>query len=126
MLEACQNPLCKVDLPSEGKPKRNRRFCSNECKLDGWALRKAAELLLPKGQEEAWNMLLGMNGANGHEANNGHRRKVYSCHKYPRFTLGRKIKFEDGWFVTEDTESQRLIESNQWFRVHIHPAPTGS
>ncbi len=118
MLEACQNPLCKVDLSSEGKPKRDRRFCSDRCKIIGWALRRSAELLLPKGQEEAWNMLLGMNGANGHGTNNGHSRKVYSC-KYPRFTIGNKIRFRNGWFETEDVRLQGIIESNEWFGVHI-------
>jgi len=125
MLEACQNPLCKVDLSSEGKPKRDRRFCSDRCKLDGWALRRSAELLLPKGQEEGWKMLTGMNGANGHEASNGSKRKIYSC-KYPRFRIGSNIKFNDGLFQTENVRLQGIIESNEWFGIHIHLAHTGS
>ena len=45
--DTCQNPFCKSII--EALPDRwrrtKRRYCSNRCKLDGYALRRAEALL---------------------------------------------------------------------------------
>ena len=57
MAETCSNPVCENPVVSHPRAARPRRFCSNECKLDGWAFKRVAEMLLPLGQSTAWNIL---------------------------------------------------------------------
>jgi len=57
MAETCSNPLCENPVVSHPRAARPRRFCSNECKLDGWAFKRVAEMLLPLGPSTAWDIL---------------------------------------------------------------------
>ena len=45
--DACQNPFCKsvIEALPDGWRRTKRRYCSNRCKLDGYALRRAKALL---------------------------------------------------------------------------------
>ena len=45
--ERCQNPLCDTPIePLEGGWRRTaKRFCSDDCKMAGWILKRAGELL---------------------------------------------------------------------------------
>ena len=45
--DACQNPFCKsvIEPLPDGWRRTKRRYCSNRCKLDGYALRRAEALL---------------------------------------------------------------------------------
>ena len=38
---ACESPVCDVRFAKTGKPKR---FCSDQCRMDAWAIRRVAEL----------------------------------------------------------------------------------
>ncbi len=49
-------------------------------------------------------------------------KKEYICPRYPGYSIGRHIKFEEGWYRVEDPELIRQIESNDWYRVFIWPA----
>ena len=53
----CCNPCCENVVVSHPLASHPRKFCSNECKLDGWALRRVAEMLLPLGQAKGWEIL---------------------------------------------------------------------
>jgi hypothetical protein len=55
MSEPCENPLCQISLNGDGR--KTRRFCSDRCRLVGWILKKAAELLAPLEQSRAWEIL---------------------------------------------------------------------
>ncbi len=60
MSATCQSPLCGKrigDVPTGAWRRTPRRFCSNSCQQDVWALRRVAELLLPLGQVAAWEIL---------------------------------------------------------------------
>jgi hypothetical protein len=46
-------------------------------------------------------------------------RKRYRCGRYPFYVIGKRVRFKDGSFETEDAELQRIVESNDWFGVHI-------
>ena len=45
--DTCQNPFCKsvIEPLPDGWRRTKRRYCSNRCKLDGYALRRAKALL---------------------------------------------------------------------------------
>jgi len=49
--DACQNPFCKsvIEPLPDGWRRTKRRYCSNPCKLDGYALRRAKALLAKVG-----------------------------------------------------------------------------
>lgn len=46
MARTCRNPFCRMPL-SEGKrkPGTPKRYCSDDCRLDGWALRRVVKLI---------------------------------------------------------------------------------
>ncbi len=46
------------------------------------------------------------------------RQYVNNFHK--QLQIGKHVKFDNGFFETEDPELQALIESNNAFGVHIH------
>jgi hypothetical protein len=46
-------------------------------------------------------------------------KKRYQCSRFPWLAIGNKVKFQAGAFETADPELQALIESNDWFDVHI-------
>lgn len=43
IVNVCQNPICRTSLPPDSR--ESRRFCSDKCRLDGWALNRAAKIL---------------------------------------------------------------------------------
>ena len=45
--DTCPNPFCKsiIEALPDGWRRTKRRYCSNRCKLDGYALRRAEALL---------------------------------------------------------------------------------
>jgi hypothetical protein len=47
--------------------------------------------------------------------------KTYVCERYPFYSIG-KIRFKLGYYVTDRPEEKALIESNDWFGVHVHLA----
>ena len=49
--DKCQNPFCKsvIEPLPDGWRRTKRRYCSNRCKLDGYALRRAKALLSKVG-----------------------------------------------------------------------------
>jgi len=57
MPEVCSNPVCENLVVSHPRAARPRRFCSNECKLNGWAFKRVAEMLLPLGPARAREIL---------------------------------------------------------------------
>jgi hypothetical protein len=50
-LTPCENPLCG------NQAKRKGRFCSSRCRLDVWAIKRAAVLLDRVGVVEAFQIL---------------------------------------------------------------------
>lgn len=46
-------------------------------------------------------------------------RKLYRCRRFPSFAIGKRVRFNDGSFETEDAELQKIVESNDWYGVHI-------
>ncbi len=46
--------------------------------------------------------------------------KAYVCNRWPSLSI-RHIKFERGLYVAKTEEDQTLIESNDWWLVHIFP-----
>jgi hypothetical protein len=46
--------------------------------------------------------------------------RAYICNRFPSFTIGSEIKFHGGLFVAQSEEQERIIESNDWFGVHVH------
>ncbi len=59
--ERCGNPLCKNPievLANLGRWRRTpRQFCSDRCKKDTWALKRAVTLLEPIGRVKGVNVL---------------------------------------------------------------------
>ena len=47
--------------------------------------------------------------------------RAYVCNRFPALGIGDLVKFDRGLFVTSDPDVQALIESHDWYRVHIHP-----
>lgn len=41
----CGNPVCGVSFEPSGMAISPKRFCSRRCRLDAWAIKRAAELL---------------------------------------------------------------------------------
>ena len=46
--------------------------------------------------------------------------KQYVCNFYKELQLGKDVKFRNGFFETDNPETQAQIESSQGFGVHIH------
>jgi hypothetical protein len=59
--ERCQNPVCNTPLePLEnGWRRTQRRFCSDGCKMDAWAIRRVRKLLENETDERALAILRG-------------------------------------------------------------------
>jgi hypothetical protein len=56
----CQNPFCKTviePLPDGEWRRTERRYCSNRCKMDGYVLRRAKEMIGEVGIIEFNNLL---------------------------------------------------------------------
>jgi len=58
--ESCRSLVCDNPVETHPKALHPRRFCSNHCKLDTWAFRRVAAMLLPLGQSQAWEILQSM------------------------------------------------------------------
>ncbi len=55
----CGNPLCHavIEPINNGWRRTAKRFCSSDCKLTAWAIRRLGRLLVPLGKEQAWELL---------------------------------------------------------------------
>lgn len=51
--------------------------------------------------------------------------KGYSCNRFPFLSIGPSINFKDGFFETENAELQKVLESHDWWNVHISPGARG-
>jgi len=51
-------------------------------------------------------------------------KRGYVSNRFPELVLGERVRFENGVFETDDPAVIALIESNEWFGVHIHPRET--
>lgn len=47
--------------------------------------------------------------------------KQYVSPRYPSYSIGKDIRFVNGIFSTDDTELQAIVESNDWYGIHILP-----
>jgi len=59
-----ENPICENQIepitPDNGKRawrRTPRRFCSDQCKMDSLALRRAARVLWPLGPQRTWQIV---------------------------------------------------------------------
>jgi hypothetical protein len=55
MSERCLNPICNAELGP--RHRRSKKYCSDRCRLDGWALARAARLLF-KIEPARWHEIL--------------------------------------------------------------------
>jgi hypothetical protein len=150
MSEACANPVCSNLIPSEGENEWRRtpkKFCSDECRTDAWAIRRTRKLLAPLSEDKQQEILFGdnymqqhgigernqhainiekqrkTNGDNQRSINGAPHesgeRKIYRSSRFPSYTIRNRVRFNKGVFETEDAELQRLVEENDWYGVHI-------
>ena len=161
--DQCRNPLCSNPIESETGIKWRRtpkKFCSDECKGNVWALRKAADLLssvTPDKKLEILNVLssshqrdtngnkqdeismehlsdltvqrepvseMGMTNKTDQIVDGDYQRKApiirrYACEKWPQFSIGRKVRFSEGFFETSDTELISVVEKNEAYGAQI-------
>ena len=54
MAETCSNPLCGNPVVTHPKALHPRRFCSDPCRLDFWAIKRVSKLLYPLGKDRCW------------------------------------------------------------------------
>ena len=132
MPERCSSPICNNEIEPEGENWRRtpKKFCSERCKTDAWAIRKTAHLLSGFPTEKKIEILSAVpshnqceiNGKNHCEITENQRKinvpKAYVCKTWPQLTIGR-VRFRDGLFETSDPELQRLIERAHGFGVQI-------
>jgi hypothetical protein len=59
--ERCQNPVCDTAVESleNGWRRTERRFCSDGCKMDAWAIRRVARLLENETDERVIEIIRG-------------------------------------------------------------------
>ena len=55
MFKRCHSPFC--ENPLEPSARGQRRYCCDQCRLDNWAVKRAAELLSPFGAAKGWEIL---------------------------------------------------------------------
>jgi hypothetical protein len=41
----CESPVCSVEFEPSGLEIKPKRFCSDQCKMNSWVIRRAAKLL---------------------------------------------------------------------------------
>jgi len=51
--------------------------------------------------------------------------KTYACSTWPSLSIGRSVRFRDGFFETNDPETQRLIERAHGFGIQIQEVNDG-
>lgn len=61
MSDKCRSPVCRADLGP--MKRRDKKFCCDKCRLDGWALTRAAKLLF-RIEPSRWYEILGAAGLN--------------------------------------------------------------
>ena len=44
----------------------------------------------------------------------------YVCNRWPFLKIGSHVAFQDGLYETDDLSLQGLIESRDYFGVHVH------
>jgi len=134
MPERCFSPICNNEIEPEGENWRRtpRKFCSNYCKTNAWAIRKTAHLLSGLPTEKKIEILEAVSSRNNQYEINGDNHceisaenqrqinvpKAYVCRTWPQLTVGR-VRFRNGLFETADPELQRLIERAHGFGVQI-------
>ncbi len=66
-MRECQNPICQnriepvaTDNGKKAWRRTPRRFCSDSCKKDFYALTRVTEMLLPLGPARGWEILHGL------------------------------------------------------------------
>lgn len=130
----CLNPLCSNPIEPEGENWRRtpKKFCSDQCRTNTWALRRTADLLSSLPSETKIEILstvssrnnqCEINGDNHCETTVDNQRvinmpKTYVCRTWPQLTIG-KVRFCNGVFETSDPELQRVVEDAHGFGVHI-------
>jgi hypothetical protein len=143
MPDRCFSPICNNEIKAEGKNWRRtpKKFCSLQCKTNTWAIRKTADLLSGFPTEKKIEILGAVSSRNnqyefnvdnhceitvqnqrqinGGTPNEFGERKVYRSSRFPSYTIRNRVRFREGVFETEDVELQKLVESNEWFGVHI-------
>jgi hypothetical protein len=144
MSEECTNPLCENPIESDkGKSWRRtpKKFCSDECKRDVWALRKAADLIsvLPADKKlEVLEIVAFLRNQRETEGETQHETKEdipraindydqyganfirrYKCEQLPRLRIGGKVRFCQGFFETRDPALIALVERNELYGAHI-------
>jgi hypothetical protein len=135
MLERCLSPVCNNQIEPEGKNWRQtpKKFCSERCKTETWALRKTADLLSCFSAEKKIEILSAVSSRNNQYETNGDNHcestvenqrdvnvpKTYVCRTWPQLSIGGKVRFRNGLFETNDPEIQQLVEKAYGFGVHI-------
>lgn len=56
-LQVCDSPVCSVEFEPSGLDIKPRRFCSDQCKMDAWVIKRAKELLAGMSDEEKLEVL---------------------------------------------------------------------
>jgi hypothetical protein len=136
MFKECNSPFCENPIESESANSWRRtpkKFCSDECKTDVWALRKAANLLGALPADKRLEVLeLVASGDNQREPNQDNQRAInddnqndasigrrYRCEQWPRLRLASNVRFCEGLFETKDPELIELVERNELYGAHI-------
>ena len=47
-------------------------------------------------------------------------QRFYICNRWPFLKIGKSVAFQDGLYGTDDLSLQGLIESRDYFGVHVH------
>lgn len=132
MSEACGNPICgNLIEPTKGNWRRTpKKFCCDKCRTDGWAIRRARDLLASLPEDRRREILNRNEIGNQYEINMvveaSYHVRVYRCRRYPQLTIGKQVRFNNGIFETNDSDLQRIVESNEWFGIHIERINQGA
>src|SRR5215813_15574076 len=126
MPERCLSPLCNNQIEPEGKNWRRtpRKFCSDKCKSDTWALRKTGYLLSTFPTEKKIEILGAVSSPNNQYVFNGNNHgeitvenqheinlpKAYVCSTWPSLSIGRRVRFRNGLFETAHPQLQQLVK----------------
>ena len=125
MSETCGNPVCSnlIELEEEGTWRRTpRKYCSDRCKMDGWAIKHARDLLASLPEDRRREILT--TGRNMADETCSDAR-AYRCQRYPQLAIGKQVQFSNGIFKTNDSNLQRIVESNEWFGTYIERIDPG-
>jgi hypothetical protein len=148
----CQGLIHELPQANEKIWRRTpKKYCSERCKQEGWILATTGKILFNLKREQRWKILHAILDqwtcelpAMPLEENNeilfdrlptqpnpdGERlladMKHYRCERFPSLSIGKAVKFRSGYFETADTVLQSLLESNEWFGIHILPAGRNS